>query len=223
MLNQDPIAATEEETPKLSLFGSLTTDAFVLGGTFGLAFLGVAITYVNTDLSYLYWLTMIPVFGTICFIVQWSRSQGTGVKWTSLLLTEVLHWGSLLLAVALTYTLLSAGSIPRATTGMVTLLLFALVTFLYGVHLDRRFMGVGVFLGLSYVVMGYMAAYIWILLLIAVLMVAVAIFMMKRTYSKQAATGPVVTPPVLLPERADEDFVQEAQPGSRQREHESRQ
>jgi hypothetical protein len=46
-----------------------------------------------------------------------------------------LHWGSLLLAVALAYTLLSAGSIPRATTGMVTLLLFALVTFLYGVHL----------------------------------------------------------------------------------------
>ena len=98
---------------------------------------------------------------------------------TSLLLTEVLHWGSLLLAVALAYTLLSAGSIPRATTGMVTLLLFALVTFLYGVHLDRRFMGVGVFLGLSYVAMSYMAAYIWILLLIAVLMVAVAIFMMK--------------------------------------------
>ena len=142
---------------------------------------------------------------------------------TSLLLTEVLHWGSLLLAVALAYTLLSAGSIPRATTGMVTLLLFALVTFLYGVHLDRRFMGVGVFLGLSYVVMSYMAAYIWILLLIAVLMVAVAIFMMKRTYSKQAATGPAMTPPVLLPERADEDFVQEAQPGFRQRERENRQ
>jgi hypothetical protein len=179
MLNQDSIAATKQETPKLSLFGSLTTDVFVLGGTFGLAFLGVAITYVNTDLSYLYWLTMIPVFGTICFIVQWSRSQGTGVKWTSLLLKEVLHWGSLLIAVALAYTLLSAGSIPRATTGMVTLLLFALVTFLYGVHLDRRFMGVGVFLGLSYVVMSYMAAYIWILLLIAALMVAVAIFMMK--------------------------------------------
>jgi hypothetical protein len=38
---------------------------------------------------------------------------------------------------------------------MVALLLFALVTFLYGVYLDRRFMGVGVFLGLSYVVMSY--------------------------------------------------------------------
>jgi hypothetical protein len=223
MLKQDSIAATEEETPKLSLFGSLTTDVFVLGGTFGLAFLGVAITYINTDLSYLYWLTMIPVFGAICFIAQWSRSQDTGVKWTSLLLTEVLHWGSLLLAVALAYTLLSAGSIPRATTGMVTLLLFALVTFLYGVHLDRRFMGVGVFLGLSYVVMSYMAAYIWILLLIAVLMVAVAIFMMKRTYSKQAATGAAMPPPVLLPERADEDFVQEPQPGPKQRERENRQ
>jgi hypothetical protein len=46
---------------------------------------------------------------------------------------------------------------------------------------------------------------------------------MKRTYSKQAATGLVMTPPVSLPERADEDFVQEAQPGPRQRERESRQ
>jgi flagellar basal body-associated protein FliL len=80
-----------------------------------------------------------------------------------------------------------------------------------------------VFLGLSYVVMSYMAAYIWILLLIAVLMVAVAIFMMKRTYSKQAAAGPATPPPVLLPERAGEDFVQDLQPGPRQRERESRQ
>ena len=134
-----------------------------------------------------------------------------------------LYWGSLLLAVALAYTLLSAGGIPRATTGMVTLLLFALVTFLYGVHLDRQFMGVGVFLGLSYVVMSYMAAYIWILLLIAALIVAVAIFMMKRTYSKQAAAGPVMTPPALLPERTGEDFVQKAQPGPKQKKRKSRQ
>jgi len=57
MSNRDPIAATETEPSKLSLFGSLTTDLWVLGGTLGLAFVGVAITYVNKDLSYLYWLT----------------------------------------------------------------------------------------------------------------------------------------------------------------------
>jgi hypothetical protein len=190
MFNRDPIAATETETSKLSLFGSLTTDLWVLGGTLGLAFIGVAITYVNKDLSYLYWLTMVPVFGILCFIAQWSRSRGTEVSWSRLFLTEVLHWGGLLLAVALIYTLLSAGKISRDTTGMVTLLLFALVTFLYGVHLDRRFLGVGVFLGLSYVVMSYLAAYIWVLLLMAVLAVPIAIFLVKRVYSQQAATSP---------------------------------
>ncbi len=190
-MNKDPTTATEEQRPQLSLFGSWTIDALVLGGTLGLAFLGVAITYVNKDLSYLYWLMMVPVFGTLCFVVQWSRRGGAKVKWPRLLLTQVLHWGGLLLAVELAYTLLSAGNIPRHTTGMVTLLLFALVTFLYGVHLDRRFLGVGVFLGLSYVVMSYLAAYIWILLIIAALMVTVAIFMTKRLYSQRAATGPV--------------------------------
>jgi hypothetical protein len=191
MFNRDPIAATETETSKLSLFGSLTTDLVVLSGTLGLAFLGVAITYVNKDLSYLYWLTMVPVFGILCFVAQWSRSRGTEVKWSRLFLTEVLHWGGLLLAVVLIYMLLNAGNIPRATTGMVTLLLFALVTFLYGVHLDRRFLGVGVFLGLSYVVMSYLAAYIWVLLLIAALAVPVAIFLVKRVYSQQAASSSV--------------------------------
>lgn len=190
MFNRDPIAPIETETPKLSLFGSLTTDLWMLGGTLGLAFVGVAITYVNKDLSYLYWLTMVPVFGTLCFVAQWSRSRSTEVKWSRLFLTELLHWGALLLAVALIYTLLNAGNIPRATTGMVTLLLFALVTFLYGVHLDRRFLGVGVFLGLSYVVMSYLAAYMWVLLLIAVLTVSFAIFLVKRAYSQQAATTP---------------------------------
>jgi hypothetical protein len=205
--------SSAEETPKLSLFGSLTTDAFVLGGTLGLAFLGVAITYVHKDLSHLYWLTMVPVFGTLCFIIQWSRSQGTEVKWTSLLLKEVLHWGGLLLAVQLAYTLLSAGNIPRATTGMVTLLLFSLVTFLYGVHLDRRFMGVGVFLGVSFVVMSYLAAYIWILLLIAALMVAVAIFMMKRAYSRGPAGVAQMPSPELPPGSAEEQFIRGVQGG----------
>jgi hypothetical protein len=194
-LNQVPIPVIEEETPKLSLFGSLTADLLVVGATLGLGYLGVAITYVNADLSYLYWLTMVPIFGTICFMIAWLRSRGTDVKWTTLLRTELLHWGALLVAVALAYTLLSAGKMPRATTGMVTLLLFALVTFLYGVHLDQRFMGVGVFLGLSYVVMSYLAAYMWILLLITALMLVVVVFMMKRAYSRQAATHPIMMPP----------------------------
>ncbi|MGH8488850.1 MAG: hypothetical protein ACREXS_08320, partial [Gammaproteobacteria bacterium] len=94
---------------------------------------------------------------------------------------------------------LSAGNIPRATTGMVTLLLFALVTFLYGVHLDRRFLGVGIFLGLSFVVMTYLAAYIWILLLIAALMMAGAIFMVKRLYSQRQATGPATRDVPITP------------------------
>jgi hypothetical protein len=53
-------------------------------------------------------------------------------------------------------------------------------------------------------------------------MVAVAILMMKRTYLKQAATGPT-TPPALLPERAGEDFVQKAQPRPKQKKRERRQ
>ena len=52
-------------------------------------------------------------------------------------------------------------------------------------------MGVGIFLGLSYVVMSYLAAYIWLLLLIAALAVSVAILLVKRAYSQQAATSPV--------------------------------
>jgi len=192
MSNRDrPIAATETEPSKFSLFGSLTTDLWVLGGTLGLAFIGGAITYVNKDLSYLYWLTMVPVFGILCFVAQWSQSRGSEVKWSRVLLTELLHWGGLLLAVALIYMLLSAGKIPRDTTGMVTLLLFALVTFLYGVHLDRRFLGVGIFLGLSYVVMTYLATYIWVLLLIAALALSGAIFLVKRVPSQQAAISPV--------------------------------
>jgi hypothetical protein len=188
-----PLATIETETPKVSLFGSLTTDLLMLGGTVGLAFIGVAITYVNRDLSYLYWLTIVPVFGALCFVAQWSRSRGTEVKWSRLFLTELLHWGGLLIAVALVYTLLSAGHIPRATTGMVILLLFALVTFLYGVHLDRRFLGVGIFLGLSYMIMAYLAAYMWILLLIAGITVCVAIFLLKRVYSQQAALSAAAT------------------------------
>ncbi|MGH8507718.1 MAG: hypothetical protein ACREVH_03245 [Gammaproteobacteria bacterium] len=182
-------ASTEEEekTTKLNLFGSVSSDAMVLGGMLALAYLGVAITYVNRNLSHLYWLTMVPVFGTICFVLQWLRARSTEVNRIRLLGTQLLHWGGLFTAVELAYALLTAGGIPRATTGMVTLLLFTLATFLYGVHLDRRFIVVGGFLGISYVVMIYLAAYMWVVLLIAALTVIAAVFIMKRVYSKDSA------------------------------------
>lgn len=196
-----------EQTAKLSLFGSLSSDASVLGGMLGIAYIGVAITYVNRDLSYLYWLMMVPIFGTICFVLQWLRARGTELKWVRLLGIEVLHWGGLLIAVQLAYALLTAGGIPRATTGLITLLLFTLVTFLYGVHLDRRFIAVSVFLGISYVVMIYLAAYMWIVLLIGALIMIAAVFMMKRAYARQGATRPEVTAP---PEGRDDRYTHPA-------------
>jgi len=179
-----------EETPppaeapqRIALFGKLTHDMIVIGGTLGLSYLGVAITYIHADLAYLYWFTLIPVFAAVCIAIEWFRvrEQQIEIKWRSWVGKQLLHWGGLLIAVELVYSLFDAGRIPRTTSGLVILLLLALTTFLYGVHLDWRFIVVGLFLAISYLIMAYFVTYVWLLLLIAILIMAVAIFIAKRS------------------------------------------
>jgi hypothetical protein len=144
-----------------------------------LSIIGIGITDFSPADSHLYWLAMVPVFAGACLILEWSRARGRGQKWTTIVRNQLLLWFGLLLAVRLVYMLLHTGRLDNENTGLIILLLLALTTFFAGIHLGWRLCLVGGFLGAALVAATYLEEYVWMLVIIAMVILAV-VFLLKR-------------------------------------------
>ena len=124
---------------------------------------------------------MVPVFAGACLILEWSRARGKGLKWTTIVGTQLLLWLGLLMAVRLAYLLLHTGRLDNENIGLIILLLLALTTFFAGIHLGWRLFIVGIFLGVALIGAAYLEEFVWIFLIIAI--VVVAIFLLWKYYA----------------------------------------
>jgi hypothetical protein len=149
-----------------------------------LSIIGIGITDFSPADSYKYWVAMVPLFCGACLILEWSRVRGKGYKWTTILRTQLLHWVGLLVAVRLVFEMLHKGRLDNENTGLVILLLLALSIFIAGIHLGWRLCLVGGFLGAALVAATYLEEYVWMLVIIALVILAV-VFLLKRYAGRQ--------------------------------------
>lgn len=155
-----------------------------------LALIGVATTYFRPETSYRYWLVMVPVFGIACVSIEWSRARRDGQSGLGIIRDQAFHWFGVLVAVYLVYLLLSAGLLDNSNAGLVIILTLALATYLAGVHLGWRIHLIGAFLGAIIVMQIFFKAYIWLLVLIGLAMIALYLYLRIRSQkSKSVAEG----------------------------------
>ena len=140
-----------------------------------LSTIGIGITDFSPADSYKYWVAMVPLFCGACLILEWSRVRGKGFKWTTILRTQLLHWAGLLVAVRLVFEMLHKGRLDNENTGLVILLLLALSVFMAGIHLGWRLCLVGGFLAAALVAATYLEEYVWVLLIIGLVVLAIAL------------------------------------------------
>ena len=140
-----------------------------------LSTIGIGITDFSPADSYKYWVAMVPIFCGACLILEWSRVRGKGFKWTTILRTQLLHWAGLLVAVRLVFEMLHKGRLDNENTGLVILLLLALSVFMAGIHLGWRLCLVGGFLAAALVAATYLEEYVWVLLIIGLVVLAIAL------------------------------------------------
>lgn len=172
MSETNPNAAIEDVKAKKSflhrLLGIYEIVLFVL---IVLSIIGIAITDFSPTVSHRYWLAMVPIFAGACLILEWSRARNKGLKWLTILRTQLLHWIGLLIAVRLVYLLLGTGRLDNENTGLIILLLLALTTFLAGIHLGWRLCVLGIFLACALVAAAYLEEYIWMLFIVATVII----------------------------------------------------
>jgi hypothetical protein len=100
-----------------------------------LAISGVAYTNISHQPLVGYWEFLTLAMGVVCVVTEWGKADDKQGR-VQLILTQALHWGAILVAMNIMLFSGVQQLLPSPATSLVLLMLFALGTFLAGVHLS---------------------------------------------------------------------------------------
>lgn len=141
-----------------------------------LSLVGVGITDFSPTDGYWYWMFMIVIFGLISIVTGFLESRSeTGSVVKDILIVQVIHWLGAMLTVLAVFLLLQAGRLNFENTGLVILLILAMATFIDGIRLGWRFSMAGIFLGMTAVIAAYFEEFMWIVLILAIVIIAITL------------------------------------------------
>ena len=123
-----------------------------------------------------YWSLMFPVFGLVCLGHQLIAGDTHGMPAWMVLLKQALHWLGPIVAVRIIFLQLARGQMAADAVALMILLVLAVTCYLAGVHFDRTFVWVSVFLVLAALGGTEIEAYLWLLVVLAVIAAALVVF-----------------------------------------------
>lgn len=109
----------------------------------------------------LYWLVAAPLGLVASAILGYRSGIERGERDATMGRKHLLHWSSLLVAIAMTLPMVFAGDIAWPALAKLFLIFIALVYFLAGIHLDRRMLVVGLLILAGYVALLFSPPYGW--------------------------------------------------------------
>ena len=153
-----------------------------------LAMIGVGLTTIDRPLARRYWMFLVPAYGVLCMAIAWIRSRHDALHGLGAVGQQLAHWLAIGAAVALDFWMTGTGEETGAAAGFNALLLLAVGCVLAGVYLDWHFGLVGGLLALSLVSVVKIDQYLWLLLVVAALVLAV-IYTVARLMGRSSAAG----------------------------------
>ena len=163
-------------------FHHLVVSEAVLGLLLALSFVGVAYTDIAGARSLNFWLWMIPVFALAAIVLEWSRYIRGEIDGFHFIRQQVLHWTAVFIAIKLTFILLHIGRLPSNAAAFVLMTIMSLSTFLAGIYIGWRFIVLGIFIALATIFAAYLEAYVWVLIPIAILIIAAGVLIAWRKF-----------------------------------------
>ncbi len=88
---------------------------------------------------------------------------------------QIVHWGATLATIGAVYQLFLAGRLNYESTGLVLLLVLGLATFLDGVRISWRYALIGLVIGATSVLAGFVNQYLWLALFGALALLALVV------------------------------------------------
>ena len=140
---------------------------------------GIGIADFAPEKGFRYWLFAGAAFALASFVLGWSTAQGSGESVAGILFRRLLHWSALAAGYFLIFLLYNQERIGELEAGLLSLLALAIVTALAGVHMDWRFLVLGVILFVTFAAAILLTEFFWILA-VPFLIVAIAAFFWQR-------------------------------------------
>ena len=162
----------EEVNRSRGLAGHIGLPEVMLVVIFLVSGAGVAITDMSPDWGYWFWLGLSPLLALTSLYSSWIRVRAHGGSKLALLRTQIFHWLGLLGTLEIVFILYNTNRINAAEAGQFSLLAVALATFLAGIHFHWHFIVLGIMLGVSTIAVAWIEASVWIIIPIALALVA---------------------------------------------------
>ena len=157
-----------------------------------LVMVGLFLTNVNHLRARFYWSAMFPIFGIVSTWHELLGPHRTEMPLWRLLLREVLHWLLPIVVVRIVFLQLTRGQMSADAVALVTLIILAATCFTAGVHLDHSFYWIGAVLAFAAVIGTEVEAYLWMILAVAAVALAITVFAavaLRRRNTETARAG----------------------------------
>jgi hypothetical protein len=155
---------------------SVLRRLFIVGVLGMLVMFGLFLANYSPSRADWYWSAMFPVFGLISLGHQLVGGDTHGMPAWMILLRQALHWLGPVVAVRIIFLQLSRGQMAADAVALMILLVLAVTCYLAGIHFDRSFLWVSAFLVLAALVGTELEAFFWLMVALAVLVIALGAF-----------------------------------------------
>jgi hypothetical protein len=134
-----------------------------------------------------YWSAMFPLFGLVCLGHQLIAGDTRGMAGWEVLLKQALHWLGPVVAVRIIFLQLAKGQMDADAVALMILLVLSVTCFLAGLHFDRSFIWLSIFLALVALLGTEIEAYLWLIVVVGFLAMALIVFsavlIRRRTFA----------------------------------------
>ncbi len=141
-----------------------------------LSVIGIAISDFSAHDGYMYWLALVFIFAGSAIGIAWLQSkQQETVDFSEIVKEQSLHWITTLLVVGGAFLLQKSGQLNEVNASLVILLILSLATMLDGNRIGWHFSFVGLFLGMSSIIIAFFDSFMWVVCILAIAIVAMTI------------------------------------------------
>jgi hypothetical protein len=151
-----------------------------------MSIIGVSVTNISAAASYVYWISMMILFGAISILATYNQTEyADKVQQKKAIFIQLLHWLGGLVTVMIVYTFYHAGRIMPQENGLIILLVLALTTFLAGIRISWQFSFAGIFLAIIALCAAYVEEFIWQILILALAIIAFSYYWEFKRKNKE--------------------------------------
>jgi hypothetical protein len=155
---------------------SIFVGRLLVVGVLGvMVMIGLFLSNYSSERARYYWCAMFPIFGLGCLAHELAAGRAYEIALWRILLRQALHWIGPIVAVKILFMQHARGQMSTDAVALTIILLLAVTCFLAGVHFDRSFYWVSAFLALAAVIGTEVETYLWFVVVLLLVGVAVAV------------------------------------------------